>query len=202
MNGTFIVFEGIDGTGKSTQLRRLANALEAAGHPCVVTGEPWRGSAAGRKIRAAMASAEPLDAEFELELFLEQRRDHVREWIRPALERGEVVLCDRYYFSTVAYQGARGLDWRELLAANEAEGFPEPDLLLLFDMDPAVSLGRVDERAGTAEPTFEEPNRLEAARKVYRRIERDYVVVIDANDTLDAVGSAVADAVRERLALP
>ena len=202
MNGAFIVFEGIDGTGKSTQLARLARALEAAGHRCVSTGEPWRGSEAGRKLRAAMPGTEPLDAEVELALFIEQRRDHVREVILPALERGDVVLCDRYYFSTVAYQGARGFDWRELLAQNEAEGFPEPDLLLLFDMDPTVSLGRVTDRAGTAEPTFEEPTRLAAARDVYRAIERDFIVVIDASGTVDAVGSAVTAAVRERLALP
>ena len=201
MNGTFIVFEGIDGTGKSTQLRRLAAALEEAGHVCVVTGEPWRGSEAGRKIREAMASAEPLDAAFELELFLQQRRDHVRQLIRPALQRDEVVLCDRYWFSTVAYQGARGLDWRELLALNEAEKFPEPDLVLLFDMDPAASLGRVDRRAGAAEPTFEEPSRLAAAREVYRRIDRDYIVLVDAGDTVDAVAGRVAGVVRERLGL-
>jgi dTMP kinase len=201
VNGRLIVFEGIDGTGKSTQLEQLALALEAAGHEVVRTGEPYAESDAGRRIREMARSGEAVSPETELAWFQEQRRDHVREVIAPALTRGAIVVSDRYYLSTVAYQGARGLDWQNLLAAHEAEGFPEPDQVLLFDMDPETSLARADERGGHAEPVFEEARFLARARAIYLEIDRDYIDRIDAAEAPALVAEAVRGAVEARLGL-
>ncbi len=201
MNGRLIVFEGVDGTGKSTQLERLAVALEAAGYEVVRTGEPYAGSEAGRRIRGMAKSGKPVEPETELAWFLEQRRDHVREVILPALERGAIVLSDRYYLSTVAYQGARGFDWEKLLRDHESEGFPAPDLVLLLDLDPGAGLARVKLRGDVAEPVFEEQHFLDRVRAVYLQIQRPYLQLIDATGTPDSVTAAIRAASSERLGL-
>ena len=103
-----IVFEGIDGTGKSTQVRLLAQALEERGLTVVTSREPTDGPF-GQKLRLSMITGR-LSPEEELALFHEDRRDHVEHLILPALEAGKVVILDRYFFSTMAYQGARGFD--------------------------------------------------------------------------------------------
>ncbi|MCX7017301.1 MAG: dTMP kinase, partial [Candidatus Sumerlaeota bacterium] len=125
MRGLLVVLEGIDGTGKSTQARRLAEALEARGHTTRVLREPTDGPH-GSELRR-MAREGRTDPQRERALFIADRREDVERNIRPALARGEIVVMDRYYFSTVAYQGARGLDPDELRAENEAFA-PKPDL--------------------------------------------------------------------------
>jgi dTMP kinase len=152
--GKLIVFEGVDGCGKSTQLVLLAEALRARGHDVVATKEPTDGEH-GRRIRTMARSGERVAAETELAWFVADRRQHVAELIEPALAAGRMVVSDRYYLSSVAYQGARGLDWRGILADSEAE-FPLPDLAIAIEIDPERALERVDARAGTAEPVFEE----------------------------------------------
>ena len=117
--GRLIAFEGIDGSGKSTQLVALEAALRADGRDVVSTREPTDGSW-GRRIRAMARSGARVEAAEELRWFVEDRREHVASLIRPALAAGRVVLTDRYYLSTVAYQGARGLDPQQLLAGPVA----------------------------------------------------------------------------------
>jgi dTMP kinase len=100
-----------------------------------------------------------------------------------------VVLCDRYYLSTVAYQGARGLDWREILARSEAE-FPIPDLALLFEIAPEQGLARVRARGGAAEPAFERADYLARVAAIFAAIERDYMVRVDGSGSEQAVRTA------------
>lgn len=197
--GLFIVFEGLDGSGKTTQLEGLAQRIEATGRSVTRTREP-HDCAAGRRIRAMAQSGEAVSAEQELAWFWEQREDHVREVIEPALAEGHVVLCDRYYLSTVAYQGARGLDTERLLAESEA-AFPVPDLVLWLDLPVTEGLARVDRRGGTAEPVFEDQERLEAARAVYAGLTVSYLARLDAAGDPDEVANRIADALRERLGL-
>ena len=197
--GSLVVLEGLDGTGKSTQLPRLAARLAARGHTVVVTSEPFD-CAPGRRIRELALRSEPIAPEAELALFMEQRRLHVRERIGPALARGEVVLSDRYFLSTVAYQGARGLDPGALLRANEAE-FPLPDLALLLELPAVVGLARVAARGGPAEPAFERGDFLERVRAIFGALERPYLARIDASGTPDAVEARIAEAVSRRLGL-
>jgi len=193
--GSFLVLEGIDGSGKSTQLQHLAAALEAAGHAVLVTREPSDG-AIGRRIREMARSGETLPPERELEWFMEDRAEHVREVIQPALAAGRTVLCDRYYLSTVAYQGARGLDWEAILAESEAR-FPRPDLAVILEIDAASGLARTRLRGGAADPAFENLEFLERVAAIFAAIDRPWIVRIDAAATPDAVTTAIAAAMTD-----
>lgn len=187
--GRLVAFEGIDGAGKSTQLRRLAATLRAAGRDVVETREPT-GGPWGRRIRAMARSGERVAPEEELRWFVEDRREHVAEVIRPGVAAGAVVLTDRYFLSTVAYQGARGLDPVRLLAEAEAE-FPCPDLALVLDVDPAAGLARVAGRGGVAEPAFEDGELLARVVAIFRGLDRPYVRHLDARRAPETVAEEV-----------
>ncbi len=195
--GPLIAFEGIDGSGKSTQIRLLADRLEAAGIAHVVTFEPTKRET-GRRIREMARSGEAVAPEQELEWFMTDRAEHVRELIEPACARGEWVLTDRYYLSTVAYQGARGLDADTILAESEAR-FPAPDLTLVFEIDARRGLERVTSRGGVAEPVFEELGFLERVAAVFARIARPHIARIDADRKEHEIAADVRRIVAERL---
>lgn len=140
----FITFEGPEGAGKSTALTALAERLARDGHKVVVTREPGATNF-GRQVRELLLHGENLPPLSELFLFLADRANHVQNLVRPAMEDGAIVLCDRYADSTVVYQGyARGLDIEKLreLNAFATEGLV-PDLTLLFDLDPEIGLSRL-----------------------------------------------------------
>ena len=181
----FIAFEGIDGAGKSTQIQRLAAHLRDRGHQVVTTREPT-GGPWGQKIRAA-AQRQRMSPEDELAAFIADRREHVSQVIGPALAAGQTVLCDRYYFSTVAYQGARGLDPAAILAAHDFA--PEPDLLLVFDLPPEVGLERVRSRG--AADLFEEAGELARVREIFLGLEVPNKVVIDATRGPDTIAAEI-----------
>ncbi len=197
--GRLIVFEGVDGSGKSTQLRLLAETLREGHVAHLVTKEPTDG-VFGRRIRAMARSGELVAPEEELRWFLEDRREHVAAVLRPGVETGQIVLSDRYFLSTVAYQGARGLDPQQLLAQAEAE-FPLPDLALIFELDPDAGLARVQARGGTAEPAFEEAAFLSRVAAVFRTLDRPYLARIDASGSVESVAHRVRATLRERLAI-
>jgi dTMP kinase len=140
----FVTFEGTEGSGKTTALAFVADRLRAAGESVRATREPGSGPF-GPKIRALLLEATELDPVTELFLFLADRAQHVEHVVRPALARGEIVLCDRFSDSTIAYQGyARRGDLELLRRLNElATGGLAPDLTLLFDLDPAIGLRRL-----------------------------------------------------------
>jgi dTMP kinase len=198
--GQLIAFEGLDGCGKSTQVTRLAAALRAAGHDVVETREPTNGKY-GQRIRSLAKSGGSVSHAEELRWFVEDRREHVAAVVEPALSAGRVVICDRYFLSTVAYQGARGADADEVLESSEAE-FPIPDLVVLLEITPDAGLARVHERGRAIESHFEEVEYLMAVDAIFRRIDRPYLVRIDGSANTDAVESAVAECVAERLRLP
>jgi dTMP kinase len=187
--GTLIVFEGLDGCGKSTQLRRAAGTLRSRGISPVVTREPTDG-AWGRKIRSMARSGEAVSPETELEWFFEDRREHMREVVRPALADGRIVLSDRSYISTVAYQGARGLDAAKILRDSEAE-FERPDLILLFEISAREGLDRVHARGGQVEPVFENLPFLERAAEIFATLEVTGLERIDAARSEDAIATEV-----------
>ena len=192
--GSLVTFEGLDGCGKSTQCARLREKLEADGVDVVSTHEPTDGEW-GRRIRAMARSGDTVSPEQELAWFIEDRREHVSGVIEPALERGSVVLCDRYYHSTVAYQGARGLDPWKLLAEAEA-AFPVPDRTLLLRLPAVVGLERVHRRGGIPEPAFEHQDFLERVAAVYEGLaeRREAIVKIDAEGSEDEVAPRVVAA--------
>lgn len=198
--GTLIVFEGLDGSGKSTQLGRLADRLRTAGHEVVETAEPYMGGGWGPRIREMARSGRPLAPPEELRWFLEQRREHVRDVLAPALAAGHVVLSDRYFLSTAAYQGARGLDRAEILRASESE-FPVPDLVLLLEVGAEEGLGRIAGRTGQAEPVFEKREFQERVAAEFAALDRPYLVRIPATADIDSVEQQVVTAVTRRTVL-
>jgi dTMP kinase len=155
-SGLFISFEGIDGSGKSTQARLLADHLQSEGHEVVLTREPG-GSPGAEDIRKLVLEGDPdrWSPETELLLFTAARRDHLERVITPALAAGKVVICDRFADSTRAYQGRAGKGLREMVdRLHHLMIGREPDLTILVDMDPATGLERALSR-GTGEERFE-----------------------------------------------
>lgn len=151
MAGRFLSFEGIDGSGKSTQARLLADALRAHGHKVTLTREPG-GSPGAEEIRRLVLEGDPdrWSPETEILLFTAARRDHLERTIRPALERGEIVITDRFADSTRIYQGiTRGDLVATVDRLHDLMIATEPDLTLLVDIDPALGLSRARARAGT-----------------------------------------------------
>ncbi|HJV41595.1 dTMP kinase [Caulobacter sp.] len=204
--GFFISFEGGEGAGKSTQIRRLAERLRAAGHDVVVTREPG-GSPGAEAIRELLVngSADRWSPVTETLLMYAARRDHVERVIRPALARGAVVLCDRFADSTRAYQGAGGDAPATLIAALEDHvlGGTIPDLTLILDLPAEIGLTRAEARGGAAR--FESKGlafheRLRAGYLEIARREPERCVVIDADAEIDAVTTAILVAVDKRLA--
>ena len=150
MPGRFLSFEGIDGSGKSTQARLLAEGLRAAGHAVTLTREPG-GSPGAEEIRRLVLEGDPdrWSAETEILLFTAARRDHLEKTIRPALARGEVLITDRFADSTRMYQGLSRGDLRATVDRLHALMIgDEPDLTFLIDIDPAEGLARATARAG------------------------------------------------------
>jgi len=199
--GLFISFEGIDGSGKSTQARLLAETLRARGLDVLSTREPG-GSPGAEDIRALVlqGSADRWSADTELLLFTAARLDHLQRSIRPALAAGRVVICDRFADSTRVYQGRGGPDQRARIdALHDLMIGQDPDLTLLIDMDPARALSRAQARGG-AEARFEsfglalqQANRaafLELARAAPGRFR-----VIDGDAAPEVVARRVAQAV-------
>ncbi len=153
MAGLFISFEGIDGSGKSTQAKLLAEALENAGHDVVLTREPG-GSPGAEEIRALVLQGEPdrWSAETELLLFTAARRDHMERLVNPALADGKIVITDRFADSTRMYQGMRSGDLRATVdALHDLMIGREPDVTFLIDMDPDMGLSRAKGRGGKEE---------------------------------------------------
>ncbi|MGY6548780.1 MAG: dTMP kinase [Roseinatronobacter sp.] len=156
-SGLFVSFEGIDGSGKSTQARRLADHLQAQGRDVVLTREPG-GSDGAEAIRRLLVEGPPerWSPETELLLFTAARRDHLERRIRPALTAGQIVICDRFADSTRVYQGAARADLRALVDQIHALMIGlEPDLTFVIDMDPNTALARGLAR-GSGEDRFEE----------------------------------------------
>lgn len=190
--GLFIVLEGIDGTGKSTQVRRLGEWFVSRGREVVLSREPTDGPW-GKKLRESAATGR-LPADEELQYFLNDRRQHVAETITPALAAGKVVILDRYYFSTMAYQGARGFDPAEIRRLNE-EFAPRPDLLLILDLDVDTAHQRIGHR-GDSTNEFEKRGSLQRCREIFLSLkEEPFVRVIDSSGTFDEVASRIRDAV-------
>lgn len=151
MAGIFLSFEGIDGSGKSTQARRLADSLRANGHSVTLTREPG-GSPGAEEIRRLVLEGDPdrWSAETEILLFTAARRDHLEKTIRPALDRGEIVITDRFADSTRIFQGVTRGDLAATVdRLHDLMIGVEPDLTLLFDLDPVTGLARATARAGT-----------------------------------------------------
>jgi dTMP kinase len=206
MPGLFMTFEGIDGSGKSTQARMLADRLAAEGVDVVATREPG-GSPGAEEIRRLVLEGDPdrWSAETEILLFTAARRDHLERLIDPSLAAGRTVICDRFADSTRMYQGLRAPGLRKVVDDLHALMIGrEPDLTFIIDMDPSKGHARAKGRKGTEE-RFEDFGadlqvRMRAGFLDLARAAPDRCVVIDGDRTPEAVAEDVARIARDRLA--
>jgi dTMP kinase len=218
--GKFITFEGLDGTGKSTQLRKLAIALRAAGFTVLETREPG-GTPTGEKVRRVLldSSTDGLSAWAEMALMFASRAQHIAEVIQPALAQGSIVLCDRFTDSTEAYQGSgRKLGSESVLELHRVLcGGLQPDLTILLDSDAASSLGRARRRNRRASRNRSggpgDENRFEQeTRAFFARVREGYlaiasrepqrVVLVDASGTPSQTHRQIIEVASRRLKLP
>ncbi len=174
--GFLVVIEGIDGAGKTTQAVMLAKACGRLGLACEESKEPTAGKH-GMLLRQSAATGR-LSLENELNLFTLDRHEHVETRIRPALDAGKVVILDRYYFSTAAYQGARGASPAEIIRINEAFA-PAPDLLVLLDLPTRTGLQRIRKR-GDRPNLFEQEDMLDKARQIFQGIQHPKLLKINS----------------------
>jgi len=208
--GFFITFEGGEGAGKSTQIQRLARKLRAKKYDVVVTREPG-GSPGAEAVRHVLLSgaAEPFGPKMEALLFAAARSDHVEQVIRPAVERGAIVLCDRFMDSSRVYQGVTGgLDpaFMQELEAVAINGMV-PDLTLILDLDAAEGLRRANARRAAADgpdrfekETLSIHERRREAFLAIAKAEPERCRVIDAAASADVVEDAITDSVFAALA--
>lgn len=179
-----IAIEGIDGTGKSTLAQALARALERRGRDVTLGFEPTRGPF-GKRIRELAVSGRSNPKE-ETELFVADRREHVARTIAPALAAGKTVVLDRYYYSTMAYQGARGLDPAGIERDNEAFA-PRPDLLVILELPVEEAIVRITHKRGSTPDRFEGADYLRDVDRIFKSIEHPNLLRIDARLTTDAM---------------
>lgn len=208
MSGTFITFEGGEGSGKSTQLQLLSKALTAAGTPHVMTREPG-GSPGGEAIRKLLVSgaADAWDPVTETLLFYAARLDHVNKLIKPALEQGKLVLCDRFADSTLVYQGiGKGLSEEYIQSLHRLTlGNFMPDLTIILDMDPAMGLKRAQAR-GDSENRFEKlgldfHQRIRAGFLAIAKNEPGRCAILDASQPIEKVQAAIITLLNQKLGL-
>ncbi|WP_411825451.1 dTMP kinase [Luteolibacter sp. AS25] len=190
----FIVFEGIDGTGKTTQAKLLAEHFQKLGRTVLLSREPTDGPW-GTLLRNS-AETGRLSPEEELETFLKDRRQHVAEKIAPALAEGSIVILDRYYFSTMAYQGIRGFDPQDIRERNEAFA-PVPDLLLIMDLDVDSAIERIGAR-GDSTNEFEKRSSLTQCRETFLSLSGEpFAKVINTKNTPEQVTQDILEAIEQ-----
>ena len=194
--GILIVLEGIDGGGKTSQAHELLRVLQTKGYDAVYFREP-SDSRWGKLIREKAAHAGSLSPDEELGLFQKDRRDNVTKNLKPALAARRVVLLDRYYFSTMAYQGAKGLDPQKIRRDNELFAVL-PDLVFILDVDADKGLKRIEGR-GTRDLLFEREDYLQKVRDIFLSLQGDTFFHIDARRSMDEVARVISGIVLDYL---
>lgn len=188
--GWLVVFEGIDGAGKSVQIRRAAQWLESRGKTVRHLFEPTSGPI-GTKIRQlAGKGRDRISPEEEFRLFLDDRRWNVETNIQPALDRGEVVLLDRYYISSIAYQGALGLDPERIRHENETFA-PVPDRVYLLELPPGQAESRIRAGRGETPNLFERAEYLARVSAIFDSLTLPSILRLDATAPIDDIQSAI-----------
>jgi dTMP kinase len=195
----FVSFEGADGSGKSTQAELLRDALLAEGREVVLTREPG-GTELGERARELVLNGPQMGAWAEAALYAASRAEHVEEVIRPALERGAIVVCDRYVDSSLAYQGvARGLGIDAVLQLNlTVTGGLLPDVTFLLLIDPNVAAGRYDNSDRLEQEGVALQGKVDAAYRSLAKQFPERIVTVDADRPADLIGNEIRDQLRQR----
>jgi len=188
--GKFIVIEGLDGSGQTTQVRLLGNFFIEKSYEVVLTKEPTLASSAGKEIRDALdkkVEAEPLKLQ---ELFTLDRKEHLERLIEPALKEGKIVISDRYFFSTFAFGAADGLDLEWLIGLNN--DFLLPDLTFILQVSPEVCVRRIEKR-GQGIKLFEKKEKLEKVWQTYKILPNRFenVYIVNGESSIEEVFNAI-----------
>jgi len=196
--GRFIVIEGLDGSGQTTQVALLKKFLEEKGLQVVSTKEPTMDSEAGRKIREILdekVKIEPIELQ---KLFTQDRKEHLEDLIVPALQDGKAVISDRYYFSTFAFGASDGLNLDELIRMND--GFLLPDLTIILKVPPRVCVERIEKR-GEAKTLFEKENKLTRVWETYTVMPERFrdVYIVNGEQSIEEVFSEIKSLARLKL---
>lgn len=194
--GYLIVFEGIDGTGKSTHCKLLAEYLREKGFPVLHLVEPTNGFW-GKKIRGILANGRgDVSADEELDWFINDRKEDVEQNIRPGLGEKKIIIMDRYYFSTTAYQGALGLDPDKILEENEAFA-PKPDRVYIFEAPLEVCLDRINKSRSSGPDSFERLEYLKKVQEIFDSFTGPQFRRIDSTHSQEAVHAQLRNEVGE-----
>lgn len=186
--GSLIALEGLDGVGKTTQARLLAQYLGHLGLPVILTREPTNGLI-GQKIRQIITSGrEGLTPAEELDLFVADRREHVHKVIQPALAAGKIVITDRYYYSSLAYQGALGLDPQDILRRHK-DFAPPPDLVIILELTLTEISRRLQQRGLTT--SFEKIDYLARVAAIFEQLDAPGLVRVNGLGTTSEVNSKI-----------
>lgn len=185
-SGRLIAFEGIDGAGKSTQVRLFEEYLNNRGIKSLFLREPTNGRW-GKKIRSLLEEKDgEISPEDAFHLFTMDRRENVKKNILPALGSGRTVILDRYYFSSIAYQGALGIDTELIRSSNESFA-PKPDLVFLLEITPQKGLRRIEKGRGNRTTLYEKSGYLAKVKKIFRSMKDPCIRRINASRTVDEV---------------
>jgi dTMP kinase len=194
----YIVFEGIDGSGKSTQSRLLTQSLQSLGYDVVHTFEPTR-SNYGLMIRTLRGRQIPISNDFLIEWFCEDRKENLQKVVNPALGCGSIVIQDRSVFSSCVYQSVEGLSVDDILAYNKDRvSFRQPDLVFYLDLGVDDALERIQKRGEPSDP-FEVRETLQENREKYQAIQSSFWEVIDADKGEDELRKVLLGKVLNRL---
>ena len=186
--GILIVFEGIDGSGKSVQAKLLQEKLKEKGFDVVSFQEP-SDSQWGREIKKKALHPDSLSPEEELDLFVKDRRENVEKNLKPALQEKKVIILDRYYFSTVSYQGARGIDPERIRKINEKFA-PKADLVFILDIDARSGLDRIKDRKNK-ERLFEREDYLAKVDQIFRSLKGKNFIHLNALETEEEISQKI-----------
>lgn len=193
--GILIVIEGIDGSGKSTQADMLLHKLQVKGFDAVYFREP-SDSEYGREIKRKSLYPDSLSPEQELKLFQKDREENVKRNLKPSLERNKVVILDRYYFSTIAYQGAKGIDKERIRKMNKFA--LQPDLVFILDIDPEEGLKRIKNRK-KKDRLFEREDYLAKVRDIFKSFKGERFIHIDAKKSAEKISKEMERIVLDTL---
>lgn len=199
-SGKFIVFDGLDGSGQSSQAKLLKDFLISRNHEAILTKEPTPDCEAGREIRRILRKESHATAERLQQLFVEDRQDHLEKLIIPTLKEGKMVISDRYFFSTVCFGASDGLDLEWLINLNS--NFLLPNLIFFLEVKPEICIQRIEKR-GSLRELFEEKEKLAKVWQFYKMMPNrfDNIHILDGERPIETIFNEIEDIVISKLKL-
>ena len=195
--GKFIVFEGLDGSGQSTQAGLLKNFLIEKGFEVILTKEPTLDSEAGRKLRRILDEKEKIEPAKFQELFVQDRREHLENLVIPTLKQSKYVISDRYFYSTFAFGSSEEVDLEWLIKIND--NFLTPDVVFLMKVSPEVCVARIDTR-GRKKTYFEKVEKLSRAWEIYKILPQRFgeIIIVDGERKIPEIFEEIKKIISQR----